>query len=231
MLKRTLLIISLFFAVIVVFIELAWIDRSDLAIVILFLAVSVILNSIVIYQKEVKDEIVCRKIAKEEIMHKQIEIVNAQKEDKDVVVRCGEIKLVNKKGEVVVNMHANDAGGVISICNNAGEVVISMNVGHSGGGVSINDNEGEWVVGIGAIELGGVVQVCNKLAKHSGDLRYLNLAGIIVTDGEGSEVTKMTAIGDRGFLLFRNNEGELVECKGSVGFYNEATFTQKRSNQ
>ena len=217
MLKRTLLIISLFLAVIVVFIELAWIDRSDLAIVILFLAVSVILNSIVIYQKEVKDEIVCRKIAKEEIMHKQIEIVNAQKEDKDVVVRCGEIKLVNKTGEVVVNMHANDDGGVISIYNNDGEVVVSIKVGHSGGGVSINDNEGDWVVGIGAIELGGVVQVCNKLVEHPRDLRnisvLINLAGIRVTDPEGSIVTKMTAIGDRGILLFRNNEGELVECQ------------------
>ncbi len=222
MLKRTLLIISLFFAVIVVFIELAWIDRSDLAIVILFLAVSVILNSIVIYQKEVKDEIVWRKIAKEEIMHKQIEIVNAKKEDKDVVVRCGEIKLVNKTGEVAVNMHANDDGGVISIYNNDGEVVVSIDVGHSGGGVSFNDNEGDWVVGIGAIELGGVVQVCNKLVETPRDLSprdlrdmsfLINLAGISVTDPEGRIDTKMTAIGDRGILLFRNNESELVECQ------------------
>ena len=93
-----------------------------------------------------------------------------------------------------------------------------MNVGHSGGGVSINDNEGEWVVGI-AIELGGVVQSVTNLQIQG--ISGISIWGIIVT-GRRSEVTKMTAIGDRGFLVFRNNEGELVECR-VCGFYNEAT--------
>ena len=105
-------------------------------------------------------------------------------------IRARSISIVNDAGQVVVNLYANEDGGIIFISNKAGARVALMGVLKDGdGGIGVYNKAGTYVAGMESCVSGGIIGVRNKA---------------------GTPIAGMAAYENDGMISVYNKQGDLI---------------------
>jgi len=105
-------------------------------------------------------------------------------------IRARSISIVNDTGQVVVNLYANEDGGVVFISNKAGARVALMGASKDGdGGIGVYNKAGNTVAGIVVSEDSGFIGVRNKA---------------------GTPIAGIAAYENDGMIAVYNKQGDLI---------------------
>ena len=164
-------------------------------------------------------------------------LVDGTVESKTVIqeeIRARSISIVNDAGQVVVNLYADEDGGVISISNKDSARVALMGALKDGdGGIGIYNKAGNAVAGIVVSDDSGFIGVHNKygisvatmgVAEDGGRMSIYNKAGTYVVGIEscvsggiigvrnkaGTPIAGIAAYENDGMIAVYNRQGDLI---------------------
>ncbi len=127
-------------------------------------------------------------------------------------IRARSISIVNDTGQVVVNLHASEDGGVIFISNKAGARVALMGASKDGdGGIGVYNKAGNTVAGIVVSEDSGFIGVRNKAGISVATMGVDEDGGrMSIYNKAGTPIAGVAAYENDGMIAVYNKQGDLI---------------------
>ena len=121
---------------------------------------------------------------------------------------CRKLKVVNAAGEPVAVLDVTDGDGALTISSKSGKVVASLSVHNEGGNLSITNKSGKIIAALGSLDGYGLLVIGNKSGKIVAVLGVEDDAGILsIANKNEIEVATLKGYLGSGRLSLSNKEG------------------------
>jgi len=142
-------------------------------------------------------------------------LVDGTVESKAVIqeeIRARSISIVNDAGQVVINLYADEDGGVISISNKDSARVALMGALKDGnGGIGIYNKAGNAVAGIVVSDDSGFIGVHNKYGISVATMGVAEDGGrMSIYNKAGTPIAGIAAYENDGMIAVYNRQGDLT---------------------